>query len=829
MRFHLFLGNHDQTGRDTIHDMMEWLTAGLTELNHQVTVDKFIAPNAINVIWENFVDKDVEVFDDSRFKFGLIATEIPVGQTFNWLDHEPWLTRRRCFEKIAPRAQFIWSMVEEPVKAYERWAPAGYLELGFSEKIIDPVFFEEPKADFGFYGLHISSYRNAVLDRLKSQFVVATPDRFLKGHELNQFIASFKVGICLKHSAQWTIPSPARISRLLHAKRGIAAEYTPVRTRATRFVSMAEENEDFAEFCLNVLHDRWKQRAEDAYEQFRAAMPMKQILEQLLDKTVWKSLSSGAVETLAHHGDVVRHPVIPYESEPQLVDRLETYNLVRFQNRVYALEQALGPMDLSQEADRLIERFGPNGVIVAETIEEARSRILARLGLQPGAVAAQPQLIDQFGRYNLVSYKNRVYALDQGIGPVDLAIEGDSLIERFGHTAVIVANTLEEARSRVIELSESELGSHGISLKRTSDHPPTLSIIIPTIGRTSLTAAIKSAANQTGPGDEILVIGDGPQPVAREISRQHGASVSYHETPMYRNWGHGNRNFAMKLAKGDYLMFLDDDDVFTREALRSVRTAVTASPGHPIIFRMTTPDGLTLWSDPIVRIQNVGTPMFVIPNDPQRLGRFGIRYEGDFDFISSTLALYPAGSLIWNEEIICNCRPMKEDGRPNIIVFGVGHSGTTIVTRMLVDIGWKNATDADSEYAESIAIREANDHAIRHGALPQIADSLLSLLLPEEPWVIKDPRFVVTLPLWKPLMLPHAPTLLWLTRETEAVKASYISRSETTDGVPALYGKTVDGLLHSANVNYNEWRGKKVKLEYESVFRAVEKFSTVRK
>ena len=140
MWFHLFTGNHCPLGRRTLFDMMEWLTAGLTDLNHKVTVGDTIAPSAMNVIWENFHDSDERLFSEHRFKFGLIATEVPTGQTFNWLEYDPWLTRRRSFEKIAPRAEFIWSMVKEPVEDYKKWAPAAFLELGFSEKLVDPAF-----------------------------------------------------------------------------------------------------------------------------------------------------------------------------------------------------------------------------------------------------------------------------------------------------------------------------------------------------------------------------------------------------------------------------------------------------------------------------------------------------------------------------------------------------------------------------------------------------------------------------------------------------------------------------------------------------------------
>ncbi len=297
MWFHLFTGNHDEFGTITLHDMMEWLTAGLTELKHEVTVGDTIAPNAINIIWENFFNEDLRIFEKRRFTFGLIATEIPTDHTFNWLPDDPWLTRRRCFDRIAPRAAFIWSMMNDPMNLYRQWAPAGLLEMGFSERILDDVFLEEPEFDFGFYGLTISPYRQQLLEQLGRHFTIATPDRFLLGRELNKFIASFKVGLCLKHMPNWPVSSPCRLSRLLHSKRGAAAEYVPVQTGPSAFVTMAEKDQDFASFCLDCVRGPWKQRAEDAYERFRAAMPMKTIMERLLDETV--AMASTSMNTLA--------------------------------------------------------------------------------------------------------------------------------------------------------------------------------------------------------------------------------------------------------------------------------------------------------------------------------------------------------------------------------------------------------------------------------------------------------------------------------------------------------------------------------------------------
>jgi hypothetical protein len=80
---------------------------------------------------------------------------------------------------------------------------------------------------------------------------------------------------------------------------------------------------------------------------------------------------------------------------------------------------------------------------------------------------------------------------------------------------------------------------------------------------------------------------------------------------------------------------------------------------------------------------------------------------------------------------------MAADGRPNIVVLGVGNSGTTIVTKMLHALGWQ-AADADETFGESVRLREINESGDFSGAAEYLAG------LPQS-WAIKDPRFVRTL------------------------------------------------------------------------------------
>lgn len=183
---------------------------------------------------------------------------------------------------------------------------------------------------------------------------------------------------------------------------------------------------------------------------------------------------------------------------------------------------------------------------------------------------------------------------------------------------------------------------------------PTLTVITPTLGRESLKAMLDSLLPQLTPDDEVLVIGDGPRPRAGEICASYGNPViKYWEIPLIMNFGNPQRNEAIRIAKCSHIHFLDDDDRSMDGAVATIKKAASLFPGRPLMFRMPYTNTV-IWRNPVVQVANVSGQMFVAPNDKGRLGKWSGKYGADYDFITSTCALYPPDSVVWRDELVAH-------------------------------------------------------------------------------------------------------------------------------------------------------------------------------
>ena len=167
----------------------------------------------------------------------------------------------------------------------------------------------------------------------------------------------------------------------------------------------------------------------------------------------------------------------------------------------------------------------------------------------------------------------------------------------------------------------------------------TFSVIVPTRGRSTLHGTLASITEQLEPGDEVIL----------RCSRDE-------------DFGNKARQSMIERAKGTHLVFMDDDDQFATGALTTIRRFAAENPGRIGIFRMRYLDGRILWTEPVLRLRNVSSQMFCVPNVPGKLGRWeSPEYEriADYEFVRQTAELQ--GEPIFRDEVVAHIR---SDRRP---------------------------------------------------------------------------------------------------------------------------------------------------------------------
>lgn len=157
---------------------------------------------------------------------------------------------------------------------------------------------------------------------------------------------------------------------------------------------------------------------------------------------------------------------------------------------------------------------------------------------------------------------------------------------------------------------------------------------------------------------------------------------------------------------------------------------------------------------------------------------------------------------------------------PPVLVLAVGHSGTSVATRMMQKLGWNLGHRVDKVFAEHIEVRRLNRTVIDTGRLDHDAARRALSTLPM-PWALKDPRFVQTLQHWLPVFaeLSTKPVLLRLRRDLDSTKRSYRNRN-----APGDVDFRIEHLARSRDRMYELWPWSRMTIEYENLAAAVAMF-----
>jgi len=110
-----------------------------------------------------------------------------------------------------------------------------------------------------------------------------------------------------------------------------------------------------------------------------------------------------------------------------------------------------------------------------------------------------------------------------------------------------------------------------------------ISVVIPTCNARPefLAAAIRCVLEQTTPAHELIVVDNGPSPPALDPY----TDVRHVRLPRFSGPAQA-RNFGASLATGDYVGFLDDDDLWEPQYLEKVAAAVREERPDCLITRL---------------------------------------------------------------------------------------------------------------------------------------------------------------------------------------------------------------------------------------------------
>lgn len=173
-----------------------------------------------------------------------------------------------------------------------------------------------------------------------------------------------------------------------------------------------------------------------------------------------------------------------------------------------------------------------------------------------------------------------------------------------------------------------------------------ISFIVPTLGRPSLKRTLESI--DAWPGDEILLVCDAP--VREKLRQLPLPGVRFIHCEPGGDWGHTERNVATPFARGRYLAHIDDDDYYAPRTRYFMDDAISKTPDVPVLFRMRYPNGITLWNEPTLACGNVGTPMILIPNVPEKLAEFEPFVGGDCAYLEKMK--WTPDQIVWRPEVI---------------------------------------------------------------------------------------------------------------------------------------------------------------------------------
>jgi glycosyltransferase involved in cell wall biosynthesis len=186
-----------------------------------------------------------------------------------------------------------------------------------------------------------------------------------------------------------------------------------------------------------------------------------------------------------------------------------------------------------------------------------------------------------------------------------------------------------------------------------------ISVIIPTLGRPTLIRTLSSVLRQMHVDDEIIVVADGHLDDVSDFFKDTlSPNIRYFEHGPTRQWGAAQYDYGIFQARGDWAMFLPDDDYMPAGAMDAVRTGVEGALGvhvfaclmehwgNRVLARSKNVCEVTA-NQIVLRLQDAKQSTF-----PRWADRADVQVF-DFEFLKAVLAWYRVDEPHYHDDIIC--------------------------------------------------------------------------------------------------------------------------------------------------------------------------------
>lgn len=190
-----------------------------------------------------------------------------------------------------------------------------------------------------------------------------------------------------------------------------------------------------------------------------------------------------------------------------------------------------------------------------------------------------------------------------------------------------------------------------------------VTVITPTYHRlASLKEAIECVRRQTYQNWEHLIISDGSDARVKSLVKSfQDQRIVYLHTFRTNNWGHSQRNWGLRFARGQYLMCLDDDNLIYDQYLERMFTAFDSEKIGYVVCQINYLGGKILSPKLPLESSSIDHLNFMIKTAlVRKVGGWANHYEADFAMIKN-ISEISAGNFI--NDVLGTYRRLK--GEPS--------------------------------------------------------------------------------------------------------------------------------------------------------------------